>query len=141
MSIRVHTFTMECMSGTLGDYIVEMRNRLGINQTELSRRSGVERTTVNRIEKGVTKLPSALVRRQIANALGVRHVDLLIAAGELAENEVEIPEFTPSRAVEMLAPTIDSYLWTEADIDRLERVIAAIPEPVQKSFDLGGAEE
>ncbi len=80
------------MTETLGTYIERRREGLGWSQKDLAIRSEVPATTVNRIERGVTKLPEAGVRRRLAEALGVRHVDLLIAAGELTEEEVDASE-------------------------------------------------
>jgi transcriptional regulator with XRE-family HTH domain len=100
-----------CMMSTLKGFITERRKELGMNQTELANRSGVPRTTVNRIETGTTKLPEADVRRKLAKALGVRHVDLLIAAGELAANEVEPADDSCSEAVRRLQPRIDRVSW------------------------------
>ena len=40
------------------------------------------------IERDRIKLPNADVRRRLAKALGVSHLDLLIAAGELLPEEV-----------------------------------------------------
>lgn len=80
------------MSETLAGYVERKRMALGLNQTELATRAGIPPTTMNRIERGVTKLPEAGIRRPLAKALGVRHVDLLIAAGELTEDEVDASE-------------------------------------------------
>jgi hypothetical protein len=46
------------------------------------------RETVNRIEAGMTQIPEADVRRQLAKAPGVSHLELLIVAGEITEEEV-----------------------------------------------------
>lgn len=72
---------------TLSSYVAERRQALGLNQTELAERSGVPRTTVNRIETGITKLPDASIRRALSKGLGVCHLDILIAAGEITEEE------------------------------------------------------
>lgn len=77
------------MHRTLGDFIRDRREVMGLNQTELWRLSGVPRETINRIENNKTMLPSADSRRRLATALHVRHVDLLVAAGELTEDEID----------------------------------------------------
>ena len=76
------------MQRTLGDYLKEKREASGLNQTELSKRAGVPRETVNRIENDKTQLPFADTRRRLAKALGVSHLQLLIAAGEITEQEI-----------------------------------------------------
>jgi transcriptional regulator with XRE-family HTH domain len=74
---------------TLAKYVEDKRLALGIDsQTELARRAGVPRETVNRIERGLTQNPEADVRRRLAKALGVSHLDLLVAAGEITEDEI-----------------------------------------------------
>jgi len=59
-----------------------------LKQSDLARRSGIPATTINRIETGVTQLPSADIRRKLATALGVSHLDLLVAAGEITQEEL-----------------------------------------------------
>ena len=109
----MHSDTVVCMMRTLKSFVIEKRESLGWTQTELARRSGVPRTTVNRIESGTTKLPEADVRRKLAKALGVRHVDILVAAGELSETEVLPVNDPSSEAVKRLAPLIDQVEWSE----------------------------
>jgi transcriptional regulator with XRE-family HTH domain len=75
------------MSGTLGGYIRNCREQRGLTQTELAERADVPRTTVNRIETGTTQLPAPDIRRRLARVLGVPHLDLLVAAGEVTEAE------------------------------------------------------
>lgn len=54
----------------------------------LADRAGLRRSDVNAIEHGRVTLPGADKRRKLADALGIRHVDILVAAGELSEDEV-----------------------------------------------------
>ena len=88
LSIRMHSASVECMSTTLGDFVRQRREALGINQTELAERSDVPRETINRIEKNKTALPMADSRRKLAKALGVSHLQILIAAGEITQAEL-----------------------------------------------------
>ena len=88
VSRSMNTDIVVCMTRTLGDFVREKREGLGLSQTELSARADVPRTTVNRIETGTTQLPSPDVRRRLAIALGVSHLDLLIASGEITEEEI-----------------------------------------------------
>jgi len=117
------------MHRTLGDFIREKREALGMNQTELWRASGVPRETINRLENNKTQLPFADSRRRLAKALNVRHVDLLVAAGELTEDEIDpdIPQYTD--------PTMDALAqtWPHLDEDRREdliRYVNRLLEPV-----------
>ena len=56
---------------------VQARNRLGVSQYELARRSGLSRSFVSDIEKS-RRLPRALAARALADALGVTLEDLII---------------------------------------------------------------
>jgi len=90
-----------CVNRTLGHYIKERREVLGLTQTELAERADVPRTTVNRVETGTTKLPSPDIRRRLARALSVPHLDLLIAAGELSGDDIRSAGVV---AVEVIEP-------------------------------------
>ena len=74
---------------TLGPWIIERRLQLGLTQTELAEKTGILRTTLNNIERGKVSFPSIENRRRLADALRVRHVDLLVAAGELDDTEID----------------------------------------------------
>lgn len=117
VSIGVNSDTVMCMMRTLASYITERREALGLNQTELAKRSGVPRTTVNRIETGTTKLPEANVRRLIAKGLGVSHLDLLVAAGELSEEEAGLRHggghMIDGNVEEHLLPLIQVIDWSD----------------------------
>jgi transcriptional regulator with XRE-family HTH domain len=61
----------------LGGRIVEIREALGLSQTELARRAGLNQPTLNRIESQETEKTSAANLIAIARALGVRVEDLV----------------------------------------------------------------
>jgi transcriptional regulator with XRE-family HTH domain len=81
-------------SSSFGDFLIERRERLGMNQTMLADAAGISKSAINAMEHGRVRLPGPERRRAIAAALKVRHVDLLVAAGELDPDEVrgEVPE-------------------------------------------------
>jgi len=58
-------------------------------QEELARRTGITQATLSNLERGRTRMPSPDHRRRLAAALGIGHVDLLVAAGEVAPDELE----------------------------------------------------
>jgi len=89
VSIGMDSAIVLCMTRTLGDFVREKREALGLTQTELSARAKIQRTTVNRIETGTTQLPSADIRRRLATALGVSHLDILVEAQEITRDEIE----------------------------------------------------
>lgn len=72
----------------IGGLIRRRREALGLSQTRLAALVGMSRAYLSQIEHGKTTLPSADVRRRLAAHVGLRHIDLLIAAGEIAPDEV-----------------------------------------------------
>lgn len=81
----------------LGAYIKRARERLGWTQADLAVRAGLitpsgeaNRTLIAQLETGRTKVSLPETRRAIADALGVRHLDLLVAAGELTVEEAGV---------------------------------------------------
>jgi len=56
---------------TIGENIKKARNKLGLTQDDLVRKSGVKHTTLTKIESNVIKKPSVLIMAKLAKALGV----------------------------------------------------------------------
>lgn len=123
VSTGVYPDTLNHMTDRLGTYIREERLKRGWTQVELAERAGVPKQTVNRLETGTTKLPGALIRRQIAEALGVRHIDMLIAAGEITVDEVAGLPAPDSPAIAALRPELENY---DGDVNQLVDVIRGI---------------
>lgn len=73
----------------IGAYIKSKRAELGLNQTELAERAEMTRSHLAVIESGKVNLPNADLRRRIARALGVSHLDILVAAGEITRDELQ----------------------------------------------------
>lgn len=61
----------------LGIKIKTLRQKAGLSQDELARKSDVAYTTLTKIETGVIKSPSVFVVEKIAKALNVSIEDLL----------------------------------------------------------------
>ena len=110
---------------TLSGFVIGKRSELGMSQAELSRRSGVPVTTLNRIETGVTKLPGADVRRQLAKALHVDHVEILIAAGEITEDELiySAPAAPIDATRASLIRRVEAIRLTPERVGSLERIL------------------
>lgn len=72
----------------LGAFLRRRRVDLGLTQETVSDAAGIGRSHLSQIESGKIGLPNATIRRRLAEVLQLRHVDLLIAAGELDEAEV-----------------------------------------------------
>jgi transcriptional regulator with XRE-family HTH domain len=62
---------------------------LDLRPVDVAERADLSKSYVSALLKGKVALPGAGKRRDLAAVLGVRHVDLLVAAGELAPEEVD----------------------------------------------------
>ena len=62
---------------TIGENIKRVRNKLGLTQDDLVRKSGVKYTTLTKIESNVVVKPSVQTVAKIAKALGVPMEDLV----------------------------------------------------------------
>jgi transcriptional regulator with XRE-family HTH domain len=93
----------------------------GITQMELARRAEIGGPHVTQIESGKIGLPSVEVRRRLAQAMGVSHLDLLLAAGEISANEIQK---LGVKGVAIDAPEIDEL------VDDL-RAVQLTPERVR----------
>lgn len=62
---------------TIGENIKKARNKLGLTQDDLVRRSGVKHTTLTKIESNVVIKPSVQTVTKIAKALGVPMEELV----------------------------------------------------------------
>lgn len=72
----------------LAELVQARRRMLGLTQAELAERAGVSQTYISNLERGRNQLPKVQIRRQLAQALRMSHIDLLIAAGELDRHEL-----------------------------------------------------
>lgn len=127
---------MEMTTMDLGRFLKRERARRKWTQVQLAERSGVPQPTISDIERGANKLPGADYRRRLADALGVSHLDLLVAAGELRPDE--IPE-----------PGILREPFPEGDVRReIVAVLEALPDEhdqrmlleISKTIQRGGNE-
>jgi transcriptional regulator with XRE-family HTH domain len=62
---------------TIGDKIKLLRNKQGLTQDELARKSDLPYTTLTKIESGVVNKPSVQTMAKIAKALGVAIEELI----------------------------------------------------------------
>lgn len=141
--------TYEILKGAMGlaDFIRERRLQLGMTQVELAESSGVNQPLISDIERGQTKLPNADARRRIARALGIRHLDLLVAAGELLEDELPGAVDTPltrhqrllnlvDLSIDSRETTLDTILQMWMDQDRANRnTTELVAFPSDQRFD------
>jgi len=62
---------------TLASVVKEAREKLGISQRELSRRTGIDNNTVSTIEKGERKKPNILSLRKLSVVLNLDYRNLM----------------------------------------------------------------
>ena len=62
---------------TIGENIKRVRNKLGLTQDDLVRKSGVKHTTLTKIESNVVVKPSVQTVAKIAKAFGVQIEELI----------------------------------------------------------------
>jgi transcriptional regulator with XRE-family HTH domain len=62
---------------TVGENIKRVRNKFGLTQDDLVRKSGVKHTTLTKIESNVVVKPSVQTVAKIAKALGVPMEELV----------------------------------------------------------------
>ncbi len=62
---------------TIGENIKKVRNKLGLTQDDLVRKSGVKHTTLTKIESNVVVKPSVQTVAKIAKGLGILIEDLI----------------------------------------------------------------
>ena len=68
---------------SLGPFIRRAREAVGLSTAEASRRIGISRPYLARIERGEIHLPSRDIVQALSTTLGIRRRDILIAAGFL----------------------------------------------------------
>lgn len=146
MSIGANTAIVLCMTRTLRQFVTKRREELGLNQTQLGEKAGVPRTTINRIEKGTTQLPEADVRRKLARALGVTHIQILLEAGELTEDEAGPQAPPPFTADDPRAEVVTIMRrMSDADVRNLRAlalsVVAGAPDRIPTYEELFGGED
>ena len=66
----------------------EYRNRLGLTQKEVAARANTSTEYYAQIEIGRVTMPNIELRREISRALGIRHIDFLMAQGIIEDWEV-----------------------------------------------------
>jgi len=68
---------MTSRKNTIGNNIKKLRNKLGLTQDDLARKSGVKYTTLSKIESGVVTKPTVHIIAKIAKALNASIEDLI----------------------------------------------------------------
>lgn len=74
---------------TLASIVKSAREKMGISQRELSRRTGIDNNTLAKIEKGERKKPNVLSLRKISYILNIKLEELLKLSG-YNEQDIEV---------------------------------------------------
>lgn len=117
-----------CMSKTLARLIKEKREDRGWSQRLLAETAGIPQPALSDIERGQTKLPNPDVRRRLARVLGLSHLDLLIAAGEITEEELreagKVGHVESSPETEEMVRWVRARSWDQHDIDWVKMLVS-----------------
>lgn len=74
---------------TLASVVKEGREKLGISQRELSRRTGIDNNTVAKIEKGERKKPNVLSLRKLSYVLCL-NLEEILKLSEYNQSDIDI---------------------------------------------------
>jgi transcriptional regulator with XRE-family HTH domain len=137
-------FTMVGMDRTLGQLIREWRERSGMSLAQAAALVGIGRGHLSQFETGKIGLPQTDVRRRLAQVLGISHIELLIAAGELSEDEVTAAgvvgkvERRPDDPRHVLHELVDQINW-ERDPTNLANVLGLLRLILDREDAKGGS--
>ncbi len=136
MSIGNGSNSLMVMDKNLADLIQErIDDAYGGSQAEFSRATGFTKQAVSSWLKGKAAVPQIDARRRLARELGISHLDLLIAVGEIDTEEVEragIHGVVDERPVPLeIGEVLKDIRWTPrttAGLLAMLRMMRDIPE-------------
>lgn len=88
-TVAHHPMLIAMSNQSLPELVARRIDELGTSQRKYAERIGTSQTWVNQMLQGRITLPSADVRRRLARDLGISHLDVLVASGEITRDEVE----------------------------------------------------
>jgi transcriptional regulator with XRE-family HTH domain len=105
-----------------------------LSVTALAEKAELSKSEISAIENGRITLPGADKRRRLARALGVSHLDLLVAAGEIAEDEigsanaVGVVEWPSDESATKILNLVRSIEWDANPelTDDVERILTGV---------------
>lgn len=141
----LHTLPhVETETRTLGNYVRQRREAMGKTLTALAADADLSKSELSALERGRINLPGADKRRRLAAALGVSHVDLLVAAGELNTDEVtaspvpfDAVTATVLQKTTRWPPEMKTILWRI--IDGMNEAMGQQSLPLPRSVTTGRA--
>lgn len=128
---------------TLGEYIKNRRNELGMSRNALAVAAGISHTEVNRIETGDRKQPSAKVLTAISTALAVPQEEMMQMAGYMPSDELSaIERAFPALKTEKQRQTVEAIVdglsrneLADEDLDQLKTQLDMIIAYAKKKGD------
>ena len=103
-------------NGGLGAFVRARRQRLGLTTVALADLAGISQPYLSNIERGKNRLPSEAVRRRLAAVLGTTNLEMLVAAGEVTQEDLA---GLPSSAPPAPPPTLPSDVLVMAHLVRM----------------------
>lgn len=120
--------TIIVMNTDLATLVKAQRERTGLSLRKTAETLGMASGHFSQIETGKITLPNAHVRRTLAAWLGISHLDLLVAAGEIGEDEIAAagavgvkPDYAPGSA--RIHALVNQIAWTEHMADWVTRML------------------
>lgn len=113
------------MTDTLGSYVRSKREARGWTQRRLAMEAGLNPAHLSQIESGKIALPNPDMRRNIARALGIAHIELLLAAGEITIDEVDGDDavIRQTEAEQRMLPLIREIEWNQDRYDLVDGML------------------
>ena len=102
----------------------ERRMALGLTQDEAAALIGIPMQHYSQIERGRIQLPRIELRRRLAKAYQMRHVDVLVALGVL--EDWEIPGATPSVDDPVLKELQDQLALVDLNSDQRREMLLTL---------------
>lgn len=125
------------MTQALQDLVRRRRIELGMTQVELSERAGMSQEWASGVERGKIKHPRRDSLLRLADALGISHAEIVVAAGfaptrHAAHQLLEQEDDAAQDAVEALHAELDPYLRRIAGQPMLaDRLVKSVRNTVE----------
>lgn len=125
MSIYIYSPNMDGMekkksTTPLGAFVRAQRDEHGWTQDQLADKAGTSGAYISQIETGRVAWPGAHLRRAIARSFGISHLDMLVGAGEVSEQEISpapVVQYHPRREIADMLALMEGIVWNQDRID------------------------
>lgn len=113
------------MSKNLADTIKKAREKQGISQRELSRRTGIDNNTISEIEKGERKKPNAFSLKLLANELNLDIKELMVLC-KYNDDQIYAMEESNEKMMYSVQKMEDIQKMIDSLDDKIEKLKEAI---------------